>query len=378
MPKVKQPDGIRIRNFIQQFGSDVLFSEMNDLKCKACNVNLNYSRKSNIASHLKTAKHIRNVDGSTPVTNQNTDNSFSSFNLDLCHALVSANIPIWKLENTEFNTFLEKYTGHVVPHESTIRKIYVDRHYLTTMEKIRQTVGDKKLWLSVDECTDASGRQIATAIIGTLEVDNESNIFLLNSTQLERTNSITIAQFITSSLSLLWPISIKYDKILLLVTDGAAYMKKTASSLKILYPNMLHITCLAHGLHRVAEEVRGQFQDVDKLISNVKKIFLKAPTRCDLFRDKAPDVPLPPQPVVTRWGTWINAALYYAEHLTSIQVFKQKILTYLILRYLMYLWPNMGQTIKHIYFILQINKGNNNFLIYPIIVIIFPCHLSVK
>ena len=161
-----------------------MFYEGNVLKCKACNINLSYSQKSNIASYLKTVKHIRNFDGSTPVTDQNTDNSFSSLNLDLCHALVSANIPIWKLKNTEF--FLEKYTGHLVPHESIIRKTYVDRHYLTTMEKIRQAVGVKKLWLSVDKCTDASVRQIATAVIGTLEFDNESNIFLLNSTQLEK------------------------------------------------------------------------------------------------------------------------------------------------------------------------------------------------
>lgn len=38
---------------------------------------------------------------------------------------------------------------------------------------------------------------------------------------------------------------------------------------------MLHVTCLAHGLHRVADFIRSQFNDVNDLISNIKKIFRK-------------------------------------------------------------------------------------------------------
>ena len=74
---------------------------------------------------------------------------------------------------------------------------------------------------------------------------------------------------------------------------------------------MIHLTCLAHGLYRIAE-------NIDKLISNGKKIFLKCPACCEMFHDKAPDVPLPQQPVVTRWGTWITAAFYYTKHFTII------------------------------------------------------------
>ena len=38
---------------------------------------------------------------------------------------------------------------------------------------------------------------------------------------------------------------------------------------------MLHVTCAAHGIHRVAEFVRGEYSDVDRLIANGKKVFLK-------------------------------------------------------------------------------------------------------
>lgn len=34
-----------------------------------------------------------------------------------------------------------------------------------------------------------------------------------------------------------------------------------------------------------------------------------------------PGTALPPQPIVTRWGTWIEAALYYAEHFEKVKSF---------------------------------------------------------
>jgi len=69
---------------------------------------------------------------------------------------------------------------------------------------------------------------------------------------------------------------------------------------------MIHITCLAHGIHRVAEDIQGNFPEIDKLIAKIKQIFLKAPSRTILFKNKVPaDTPLPPQPIITRWSTWL-------------------------------------------------------------------------
>jgi len=54
-------------------------------------------------------------------------------------------------------------------------------------------------------------------------------------------------------------------------------MMNAGKVLKLLYPKMKHVTCLAHALYRVAEEIRNIFPKVDDFISNAKKIFLKAP-----------------------------------------------------------------------------------------------------
>lgn len=34
-----------------------------------------------------------------------------------------------------------------------------------------------------------------------------------------------------------------------------------------------------------------------------------------------PNLALPPQPIVTRWGTWIDAAVYYADNFEAVSNF---------------------------------------------------------
>jgi len=50
-------------------------------------------------------------------------------------------------------------------------------------------------------------------------------------------------------------------------------MVKAGKALNIFYPKLIHLTCLAHGFHRVAETVRAEYPIVDSLIANVKKFF---------------------------------------------------------------------------------------------------------
>jgi hypothetical protein len=78
-----------------------------------------------------------------------------------------------------------------------------------------------------------------------------------------------------------------------MLSDAAPY---------IFFTHLIHTTCLAHGINRVAEEVRNQFPLVNELISIVKKIFVKALLRVQFYKETLPNLPLPPQPVITRWG----------------------------------------------------------------------------
>lgn len=118
---------------------------------------------------------------------------------------------------------------------------------------------------------------------------------------------------------LLWPDGIRHDDVMLFVSDAAPYMIKAGKSIGMLYSKMVHITCVAHGVHRVAEEIWGQFSNVDKLIAKVKQIFLKYPARVLFFKNKAPKIPLPPQPIITCWGTWVKSVSYYCEYFKEIK-----------------------------------------------------------
>jgi hypothetical protein len=161
------------------------------------------------------------------------------------------------------------------------------------------------------------GRYVVNIVVGTLEIEN-SKRFLLSTSFIPHNNSIAMNQTINDALVLLWPKGIQYDKILLLITDRAKYMRKLGSNMKNMYPKLIHLTCLAHAMHNVSEKIREYFINVDKFISSVKKVFKKSPKRIQKFKLMAPNLALPPQPVITRWGTWILAAKYYSENFNII------------------------------------------------------------
>lgn len=76
---------------------------------------------------------------------------------------------------------------------------------------------------------------------------------------------------------------------------------------------------VAQALHRVAEEVRSKFLQVDALVSKTKKIFVKAPAHKMQFMYMTPSVSLPPEPVIRRWGMWIDATMYYRDYFQVVR-----------------------------------------------------------
>jgi len=70
---------------------------------------------------------------------------------------------------------------------------------------------------------------------------------------------------------LLWPDGVRHDDVLLFLTDAAPYIVKAVKSIKAFYSRMVHVTFLAHALHRVAEEVRANFPQFDTLVSHTRK-----------------------------------------------------------------------------------------------------------
>ncbi|XP_067008919.2 uncharacterized protein [Anabrus simplex] len=156
---------------------------------------------------------------------------------------------------------------------------------------------------------------MANVIVGKLSPREPGKGHLILCRELDVTNHGTIMRTVQAALRLLWPTfsDEEVNKVLALVTDAAPSTIKAGKSLKLLYSKMLYVTCLADAMHRVAEELREKSSSVNSVISSVKEIFIKAPSPVHAFKTMHPELPLPPEPILTRWGTWILAALYLGQ-----------------------------------------------------------------
>ena len=149
--------------------------------------------------------------------------------------------------------------------------------HLKALDSIRQDIAEHHIYVAVDETTDSVGRYMVHIIVGKLDGEAVWSPHLLLCRQLSSTNSSGIARLVDAAMQLLWPDGKHNERVLLLLPDAAPYMVKAGKDLTVFFPNMIHFTCIAHALHRVAEAIRLNSKLVNALVSSVRKIFLKAP-----------------------------------------------------------------------------------------------------
>ena len=95
-------------------------------------------------------------------------------------------------------------------------------------------------------------------------------------------------------------------------------MSLAGKTLKELYPSLMHVTCVVHLLHNCAMRVRAHFKNIDEIIATIKAATIKNKDRKKGFHDAG--LPSPPDPVITRWATWLRAALNYSENLPAVRI----------------------------------------------------------
>jgi hypothetical protein len=332
MGKPKVPLGVQLNNYVREFGKDVLSTDGKVLFCLTCEKSLNKAKKPimkfQVKQHLETNIHQKQSEKQREMNKkkqtfidleESSTSNTSVFLTEFCTALVSADVSFQKLSNPLLKAFLEKYTNKIIPSVKSLRQTYLPLCYGKIISHIKKELFDKKIWISIDETTDSTGRSIGNVIIGSLDGKNTKS-YLINCEVLVKCNATYIARLFNDSLKILWPDSVQYDNVLLFLTDAAPYMVSAGKSLKCSFSKMIHFTCMAHSLNRVAETVRLSYNDVDTLISNVKKVFLKAPNRVEMLHELCPNLTLPPKPILTRWGTWLQGVEYYKDNLEKIQV----------------------------------------------------------
>ena len=157
------------------------------------------------------------------------------------------------------------------------------------MKAVRSRIEGNKIWISIDGTTDSAGRFVANVIVCTLNADAPGDQVLLNSEELEKTNNSTIARLFIKSTKILGDARI---------TDAIPYMRKAAKALTVIHPKIIHLTCLAHALHRVAK-----LSVISTQTSILYNYYSKCLSRIQaLLEEVNPNVPLPPRPSTVRRG----------------------------------------------------------------------------
>ena len=101
----------------------------------------------------------------------------------------------------------------------------------------------------------------------------------------------------------------------MIILDAASYMIKVMKDLDQDWHKILHGKYLAHLVHNCTMRIRAFYKNVDVLIGSVKMITIKKRTIMFLFSG----IGVPPVVIVTRWPTWLQATLYYADNLPEIK-----------------------------------------------------------
>ena len=161
----------------------------------------------------------------------------------------------------------------------------------------------------MDEAEVAKQKYISV-LVGSLDAPDQT--FLVNCHGRNVNNSIILHTVDDISRQL----ELKREKFSLFLTDAARYMSSAGKTLTELYPSLMHVTCVAHLLHNCAMRVRAHFKNIDEVIATIKTATIKNKDRKKDFHDAG----LPsPDPVITRWATWLRAALYYSENLPAVR-----------------------------------------------------------
>ena len=246
----------------------------------------------------------------------------AKFNSDLLETLVSCDIAAHKFGMEKMKWFLKKYcVNQTVPSVTTLRRGMADLAVGKIM-KIREIIGDSDVYFQIDETADKRSRNVVNIIVGKLN-DAVSKPMLLHVAFQKNTNSSSIQNVILDCCKLLWPGDNRYSKLVLLLSDQAAYMVNAGKKLKemtLIFPRLNHVTCIAHAINLVCQSIAKDFYLVNKFFGLQKTWFKNSNKRKNEYQAQT-KLTLIPSPITIRWGTWLKCANYHRLNFQKVKDF---------------------------------------------------------
>ena len=241
--------------------------------------------------------------------------------------LVQANIPLEKADHPAVRQFLSAHVlnGGAIPKADCLRRLHLPRLMEEEEAKLHALFdGSSYICVIADESRDVKNRPVLNILFQTLtpidklqgDLKELNTPLLVKSVFIENVTHATVSQAIIQVCA---DFSIDFTKVMLFVSDSASYMMKAWKDiLSVMWINCHHMNCLAHIVALAGNTLRVFMRDVDRCVSLLKSIFVRAPSRCNRFLGHlqskgATTSSIPPEPVITRWNTWFNAVRYHSS-----------------------------------------------------------------
>ena len=224
-----------------------------------CNTTVNCEKRFRVTKHRESAKHQRFLHV-LPSTTTTTKQLFlprtkKDFKAKLVEAFLAADIPLKKLQSSHIRELFTNL-GQAVPSESVCRA-HVETLAEQEMDNIKKKLAGKDIFMVVDESEVLKNKYI-NVLVG--DADEPEKTYIVDCSIVETVNQHFVAAKIDDCIKKL---DAPRSRFMLLLSDAASYMMASSAALKLLYPNLFHVTCTAHPLHNCAEKVRSHFKDVD-------------------------------------------------------------------------------------------------------------------
>ena len=171
---VKQSDSSKLRQLVAEYSDFKADGKI--LFCKMCNKSISVKKIFTTKQHLRSAKHIEICECNAATSGATfaqkligeiiSSVRYSQFAKDFCGTFVAADVPLYKIRNKSIKDFLEKYTEHKVPSETTLRTTRNHSSYHSkplfvhqmlkicinnVLKLLKKKVNNHYLWMLIDE-----------------------------------------------------------------------------------------------------------------------------------------------------------------------------------------------------------------------------------
>ena len=154
---------------------------------------------------------------------------------------LAADIPLHKLRNPHVIQMF-KNLGQKTPSETVCRD-YVKTLANNEQDRLKYLLKDKSIFIVIDG-SEVDKTKFINVIVGDIDVPEKT--YLIECCVTETVNQSIICMKIDN---ILRKLDIARENFLLFLLDAVSYVTACAATLKVLYPRLFHVTCLAHMLH---------------------------------------------------------------------------------------------------------------------------------